>query len=557
MSFDNIPVIIQPRNIKINLFQHQLALVHRMEQIENNKQVEIETNELFDFRTYNYCETKVGINSEMSGFGKTLSMITLISRDKMKWNNSSEYILTNIKEYSGGLIKNIKTKTYEKLQTTLVVVSSSVLNQWVEEFKLSDLSCVVINNSKKVRNIDIENYDVVIVIPNFYNMLIEKYYGYAWKRFIFDEPGHIKIPSMKPIIAGFYWLVTATPKLIYSLHCNSRKSFMYSLLDKGQHPNIEYHFRNIIIKNPNEFVLQSFEMPKTTHHYYECLQPLYKTIQGLTSPTILSMISGGNIKGAIELLGGNKTDNIVELVRRKKLEEIEEITARINIYNIRNNQEQKQIWENKKLHVENQIEELENRFKNILSGNCNICFSNIVNPVMEPYCQNIFCGECLLTWLNTKHNCPLCRNNIISSELVYIETSESKIDDESKNNNTQKTKNQTVIDIINNNIQGKFIIFSSWDQTWLPIISILKENNISFDEIKGSANSRNKKIENFKNGNISCLFLNSRWNGAGINLQEATDIILYHEMSEDIIKQILGRALRLGRKLPLQVHNLV
>ena len=51
-------------------------------------------------------------------------------------------------------------------------------------------------------------------------------------------------------------------------------------------------------------------------------------------------------------------------------------------------------------------------------------------------------------------------------------------------------------------------------------------------------------------------FLNSRNNGAGINLQECTDIILYHRMEDSTTTQILGRANRIGRTEELNVHHL-
>ena len=52
------------------------------------------------------------------------------------------------------------------------------------------------------------------------------------------------------------------------------------------------------------------------------------------------------------------------------------------------------------------------------------------------------------------------------------------------------------------------------------------------------------------------IFLNSNFNGAGINLQEATDIILYHEMPLNVQNQIIGRANRIGRTEALNVHHL-
>ena len=79
---------------------------------------------------------------------------------------------------------------------------------------------------------------------------------------------------------------------------------------------------------------------------------------------------------------------------------------------------------------------------------------------------------------------------------------------------------------------------------------------LKYIEIKGHITTRTKNINKFKTGDINVLFLNSKNNGAGINLQQATDIILYHQMSNDTTKQILGRANRIGREKELNVHYL-
>ena len=61
----------------------------------------------------------------------------------------------------------------------------------------------------------------------------------------------------------------------------------------------------------------------------------------------------------------------------------------------------------------------------------------------------------------------------------------------------------------------------------------------------------------FKDGKVPVIFLNSNIECAGLNLQETTDIILYHKMNTDIESQILGRANRIGRKISLNVHHLL
>ena len=64
----------------------------------------------------------------------------------------------------------------------------------------------------------------------------------------------------------------------------------------------------------------------------------------------------------------------------------------------------------------------------------------------------------------------------------------------------------------------------------------------------GQKRTRDIKIEKYKNGLCPVLFLNSNFNGAGINLQETTDIIFYHEMPNDNREQNIGRAMRVGKK---------
>ena len=202
-----------------------------------------------------------------------------------------------------------------------------------------------------------------------------------------------------------------------------------------------------------------------------------------------------------------------------------------------------------------QLDELNKRFETVLEGNCNICLEKLKNPVLESHCQNVFCGECLLTWLRRKSNCPLCRANIHNSDLIYIET-ETEIKQIEDDTPRQMTKLEKIADIIEKNPSGKYLIFSLYDSTFIPICQVLEENQISFSILKGHIKTRENIIQNFKQGDLQVIFLNSDFNGAGLNLQETTDIILYHEMSTESLNQIIGRANRIGRTQPLNVHHL-
>jgi len=550
-DYNDIPIVSQPQNLQINLFRHQLSSIYLMEKLENEKQVEQKD-----------CikETRLGINADYTGYGKTLSMIGLIARDKMEWDLDYPFVFENIISESEGIIKTRKFLRYDKLPSNLILVSSTILKQWQKELEYTNLKVGVISTKKDIDIVEAEKCDVVLVTPSNYNDLIKSYSRYAWKRFIFDEPGHNKVIGMKNIQAGFYWLVTATPSHIISQHRNGRESFMKKIIgDECYH--IEDQFNGMIIRNDIEFVKSSFNMPPTYYEKYDCFQPLYKVIIGLVNDNIKDMIEADNIEGAIESLGGTKTKNIIELIKEKLLEELEQIESKIRIYTIRNDATKLKEWTDKKVLIDNKILTIESRITNMISGNCGICLDLLINPIMEPNCQNLFCGKCILTWLQTKQNCPLCRQNIISNQLIYLEKETKKESEEEKKvevciEEKKLSKQETIIKIIKNKPDGKFLIFSSYDQTFEQIYLTLEENNINFKLIKGTKQQIQKTINDFKNGELQVLFLNSKFSGSGINLQETTDIILYHDMTENTKTQLIGRANRIGRKLPLHVHQL-
>jgi len=523
-----------------------------MEKLENEKKI---------VKTSCIEETDFGINSNPTGYGKTLEMVALILRDKMQWDLEEQHKEIRYSVYSGGRLVRKHIYSYDRLHPTLIVTNQSIIKQWLKEFSYTDLDVVSVMTKKDAMEIDPDCYDVVIVTCTMFNKLGTRFSEYAWKRFVFDEPGHVKIPSMKRIRAGFTWLITATPYLIHSLHKQCRSSMICELLD-----GVGYGFGNfedIIIKNDQEFIEQSFNMPQTNHEYYYCYDPMFKTVKGLVNDKIADMISAGNILEAVRSLGGKDTDNVIDLVKKGKQEEIQVTKQTIDVYKSQGRDDLIGRYEEKVERIEQQIEELEKRFETLLTGDCPICCSQLFDPIMEPRCQNIFCGSCLFTWLNSHKSCPMCRQDVDSNTLVYIkdksDNSNNDTEDEctESENNGPTTKQQQIENILDDNPDGKFIIFSHYDGTFNVIRNFLRDKDVTFAEIKGSVAERDRNIKQFKNGDIKVLFLNSKNNGSGINLQEATDIILFHEMNDDMLKQVIGRANRIGRTESLNVHHLI
>jgi len=545
---DELKIIEQPEEIDIKLYVHQLASVQKMEELEEKKFVQI--------GRANILYTNMGVNGDITGYGKTLSMVTLVQRDRMNWDMNTDHEIEYIKTYDNSMFKKQSCEKFKKINTTLVLTSRSIIHQWINEFSHSNLNFVAVTSNKAATAIRIEEYDVIITSSSFFNIVANKGQDMVWKRFIFDEPTSVRVKSMTTVLAGFTWLVTATPGDIYKNNRSLTRSYLHSII--GKH---DFHYDilpYIIVKNTEEFIKASFVMPPTTTLYYNCHDKIYRAVRGLVSDRITKMIEARNIAGAIEALGGVQTDNIVELVRKNKTIELEEIKSRIHIWTLRGDEEKRLEWCKKEQSLINQLAELDKRFGQIFQDStCTICYEKLTDPIMEPTCQNVFCGTCLLSWLNTRSTCPLCRTIIDKSKLVYIKDKggdekkeEIKIEEEKI-----QTKESVILKIIKGG--GKIIIFSDWYESFSTIYSLLLTHNIKYSELYGTSQTREKQLELFRNGNVNVIFVNSISDSCGINMQNATDIILYHQMSESARTQIIGRANRIGRDKPLTVHQLL
>ena len=103
------------------------------------------------------------------------------------------------------------------------------------------------------------------------------------------------------------------------------------------------------------------------------------------------------------------------------------------------------------------------------------------------------------------------------------------------------------------------LIFSEYDNSFCNIENILKEHGLTYSKIMGQGTHINNTIKKFKsveNDKIDVLLLNSKYFGSGLNLENATDIIIYHNMTKELTSQIIGRAQRPGRKIPLNIYAL-
>lgn len=546
-SMETYETVSQPEALLVHLFPHQLAAIAMMEKRERMRQA-CQAHFLLEFNT--------SIYSDLTGYGKTYAMIGLIVRDRMSWDMNHEYIHENISSVFGhGSIIKKSIIRLKRFPTTLVVTGPSLIRQWTTSLMNSpSLKTIVISSMKKVMLLEPSEYDVVLCTAKLYNSVLEKFPNYAWKRFIFDEPTHVKIQAMRPMYAGFLWFVTATPNLLLYTPRKSN-SFLHTLFSSYMDYPL---FKSLIVKNEDQFVKASFDMP-IEHYYHECHQPIYRVLKDLISEPVLEMIAAGNIEKAIKSLGGSTSSNIFHLIESEKQELLREAEWKMEKYKRLEQDELCKKWSTKYQVLQNEVKTLHARLqKEMVEGQCHICLQQNVQPVLLTCCQNMFCGACVLRWLQEKTECPLCRTAITPRHMLYIEstpmTPSLSIVRPVK---TTKTKLEMIVDIIQQYSDGRFIIFSCYDETCHLIRNTLRYHQIPFGEVSGTLRKRENCIQNFKENTCSVLFLNSIHNGAGLDLQEATDIILYHPMMECLETQIIGRAQRIGRTSILRVHHFV
>ena len=203
------------------------------------------------------------------------------------------------------------------------------------------------------------------------------------------------------------------------------------------------------------------------------------------------------------------------------------------------------------------ISAIQTKIKEFDDSVCPVCLGEIEeNPTMVDCCGAIFCFNCLAMASKGKGKCLFCLKKI-GKQSIHILAS---------NKNTTGAKElpeklNALVEIITkkskNEEKRKFLVFANYVETFNIIKKKLEADKITYEILKGTDKMIAKAIDNFKKGKTSVLMLNAENFGAGLNLQDATDVIIYHRFTKETEEQVIGRAQRLGRKGKLNVYYLI
>jgi len=449
--------------------------------------------------------------------------------------------------------------------------------------------------------------DIVLVSNTLYNDLqtIAKVNNIQWKRIFVDEVDSIYISggSLK-LDAPFVWFISATwPNFVFDGYC-VRPSLMdvYTInseqftetlgvwlqeeIGADQSSSVgritwlrsrssrwledfrsDHSLRAItVLRCSKEFLQISRQMPPILDTIIYCEQPItHRALQGVVSTAVQFMLHAGNIEGALQELGVSKDTsmNLVEAVTLEREKELDRLKKTLQFkqtmdYATPLAKEAALSSLQAKIHsVEEQLKTFRERLLNIQVEECPICYENPNDHsgTLTPCCHRIFCGECILQSLSRAMTCPMCRATIRTNELVQLV--ESKKQDKKKVATKLLSKQRQLVQFIKENPLARVLVFSRYENPFIALERDCSTEGITYHTLRGNKDTIASTIRSFEKGDKRVLFLPTASAGAGLNLVSATHVILYHTMTPEEEKQLIGRAYRLGRQEPLHVIRLL
>lgn len=562
------PLARQPNDCRIALKPHQLSAIQAMRNLERGVGLPF--------------KTRVGVYCDKVGAGKTHSILSHLCTHK----DAPETPLSMPVAFGSMVSYELQEDDYEIIHTNVIVVPHSIILQWESASTMyNNLRSLIVYKKAHIPDC-IEryvNYDVIVVSSTFYKYIHMQCIGYKIQRLIFDEADTIAITKCEGIKSSFYWFVTSSVKnLVFpnglylpttNLPLNTGRvegvrgnEFVRTTF---QHIHRFPYLDKLFIKNEDKFVDESFQLPTPSVISYVCKTPSYITlISQFMSDKMMESLHAGDKDTAIQHLRDTgievtNEETIISTVQKSfhiKIQNVQKTIEYVQDLNIPESQRERRLrqLEQEIQGLRSRQELLNEKMSNVKGENCPVCYDTIEHPCsMLMCCNNMFCLECITkvtcTSTNAASKCPMCRQDITTESLRVIH--------QGSNQPIKPTEKLSKIEqlrkILKENPNGKFLIFSSYDNTFHKIKEAFKDEDFSMDKPVGSVQNLRKKILDYQHGKLNILMLNTQLLASGLNLECTTHVIFFHKMSHMTENQVIGRAQRAGRKEALTIVHLL
>jgi SNF2 family DNA or RNA helicase len=530
--------------IKTQLFPHQTALINGMH-IYRDKMTR---GFLFGNQAIN---GKIGIIGDGPGTGKTLSILGYLASQVATFPRITCELTNNSSKY---FFSHELYQLSDASSTNLIVVPHSLFNQWRQNIEMhTTITYIALETKRSIKGTDLAqtmiNSSFVLTTNKCYKYVQEyaDLNGIQWNNVIIDEASSIYITSSDPPLRfQFLWLVSNNWIPLLFKNPSIVKSNLYFLKDRLKlNPELErwlldnmnvhyegqlassaffkdylpfYHQNrgSIVLRNAVDFIKSSINLPGMESESLQCRPNI--SLNSLTSyylsRNIEPNITTSKIPGIFQALG----------VAFKNVEE----------YILMQPQSKHNL-------IRRKFEEKE----------CVICLEQTEYPTIVNCCNNMYCAKCLLKNMLINYKCPTCREMLTTENMCCLQplTTEEKI--------LSKNKIEVCLDILNNNKNGKFIIFSSFDNIYYQLFEQIDNLGLKAERIESNLFSLLKAVKNFQEGKTNILFVSNVDLIRGLSLSTTSHLIFYHELPVCELKQVLVHsAQRIGRKTPLKIIHL-
>lgn len=593
----------------IELKHHQRVALARCIQMEN-------VGLYIPYGTrYALSKSKIGVLGDKVGSGKSYVMLALMAA-----NPTPEVAFNRVNVYGDDkLYVEYRRPERNPIEMNVIVCSFGLVDQWktyVRSFfsKATCMRLCVISRKSHVdefkklrwgmvRSDDVSAADtaaeldapnIVIVASSMYYLLTQilEERNACVTRVVFDEADSAVTPKAYPIVANYYWLMTASWKnIINPIYAYNVNSIHTGIVKNTFLRNIFLNFLRMlpfvdkvnllggmVVKNTDEFVMQSFMLPAYRENFIQCKDPIADMLNGITqNALVLRAINAGDMETAVGLLDkNNKGDenHITDLVMVDLKKDLHNVVQTIQyveqliVVNAESRRERLEQLRRDEERLRTRIQLLTDRIR--ASSDCLVCFSAPVKRTITKCCHNTFCFECICKWLNVRSSCPLCRERITITDDLMMITDDGNGDGVSYEDGDEglsprvMSKFDTLAKLLGHirkeNAKAKILVFSEFDRTFVKIEHVIRTMGLRYGMLKGPGLMKN--LERFKadtqgTDSLDILMINSTAYGSGMNLENSTDVVLFHHSNKQIESQVIGRAQRPGRTSHLNVWHLV
>lgn len=588
--------------IKVPLRTHQKAVVHRMSEYEKQLTSGWDISGSGDTLFSSYAILGDGV-----GVGKSLMVLSHISN--LKTNPSPLHSIPNISiphsKYFFSMNKRAILDISEA--SPIIVVPHSLYRQWStyikEQTKFKPL-CLAMKKQLEDKLLEkIFTADFILISNTLLPYFTAKIPPHIqFKRVFIDEADSIRLTRDKYLRTPFTWFITASwPNLLFFHH----SVFCYASFLRNYMPTTSFHpeikeqyitngqtnnvwfqqhfpitstnyFREmldvphplrgyLVLKCSRQFIQQSISLPPLYRMNILCTPSVTQQIIGDSiTPEIRNLLHAGDIQSALQQLGVRDEQplTLIQAVSENRMKELDrlkktyEFKASIEYHTPQAKEAALSNLKTKISHLEEQIKVIRERIENFQQEICPICFDEPQSAVLTHCCSRIFCAACILNSLARSVSCPLCRATTHPSQLRHITQNEIQASPTQPQNRPLK-KLDALLNILRENPNGRFLIFSRYDNPFVQIEHEINNLRMKVRQVKGNKDAIQSTLNAFSKGETQCLLLNSQHTGAGLTITAATHVILLHAMNIEEEKQIIGRAYRLGREKPLTIYRLL